>query len=55
MGLDPSGGRMGATEHTPRDPFRVLETVHRLAEIVERGAVVLGKTTLRFNYVRTMH
>ena len=40
---------MGATEHTPRDPFRVLETVHRLAEIVERGAVVLAQRVLGEN------
>ena len=32
--------RMRATEHAPRGPFRVLERVHGLAEIVERGAVV---------------
>ena len=31
---------MRATEHAPRDPFRVLERRHGLAEIVERGPVV---------------
>ena len=31
--------RVRATEHTPRDPFRVLERRHGLAKIVERGAV----------------
>ncbi len=30
-----------ATEHAPRDPFRVLEHRHGLAEIVERGGGVL--------------
>jgi len=29
---------MRAAEHAPRDPFRVLERRHCLAEIVERGA-----------------
>ena len=28
---------MSATKHAPRDPFRVLERTHGLAEIVERG------------------
>ena len=37
--------RMRSTEHTPRDPFRVLERRHGLAQIVERGAVVsVGKS-----------
>ena len=31
---------MRATEHAPRDPFRLLERRHGLAEIVERGAGV---------------
>ena len=31
---------MCTTEHAPRDPFRVLERCHGLAEIVECGAVV---------------
>ena len=35
--------RMRAAEHAPRDPFRVLESRHCLAEIVERGAVVLAE------------
>ena len=34
-------GRVRAAEHAPHDPFRVLERRHGLAEIVERGAVVL--------------
>ena len=35
---------MRATHHAPRDPFRVLERRHGLAEIVEDGgAVVLVK------------
>ena len=33
---------MRTPEHAPRDPFRVLERRHGLAEIVERGAGVLG-------------
>ena len=33
--------RMGATEHAPCNPFGVLERFHGLAEIVERGAVIL--------------
>ena len=32
--------RVGATEHAPRNPFRILERRHGLAEIVERGAGV---------------
>ena len=39
--LNGSCERMCAAEHAPRDPFRVLERRHGLAEIVERGAVVL--------------
>ena len=31
---------MCATKHAPRDPFRVLERRHALAEIVECGAIV---------------
>ena len=33
--------RMRAAEHAPRDPSRVFERRHGLAEIVERGAVSL--------------
>jgi hypothetical protein len=33
-------GRVRAPEHAPRDPSRVLEHRHGLAEIVERGARV---------------
>ena len=33
-------GRVRASEHAPRDPFRVLERRHALAEIVECGAIV---------------
>ena len=32
--------RVRATEHATRNPYRVLERRHGLAEIVERGAVV---------------
>ena len=38
--LKPCCERMRATEHAPRDPFRVLERRHCLAEIVERGSIV---------------
>ena len=31
--------RVRATEHPARDPIHVLERIHGLAEIVERGAV----------------
>ena len=34
-------GRVRATEHAPRDPYRILERRHGLAEIVERGTGVL--------------
>ena len=34
--------RVRATEHAPRDPHRVLERRHGLAEIFERGPFVLG-------------
>ena len=40
VALDPRSGRVRATEHATRDPFRVLERRHGFAEIVERGAVV---------------
>ena len=33
--------RMRAAEHAPRGPLRVLEGRNGLAEIVERGAVVI--------------
>ena len=36
--------RVHATENAPRDPFSVLERRHCLAEIVERGAIVTGKS-----------
>ena len=39
--LNPRCGRGCGTEHAPRDPFRVLERRHGLAEIAERGAGVL--------------
>ena len=32
---------MRTAEHAPRDPFRVLERRHGLAEVVERGAGIL--------------
>lgn len=32
---------MRASEHTPRGLRRLLERLHALAEIVERGAVIL--------------
>jgi len=35
---------MGATEHAPRDPLRVLERIYGLAEMVERGGGVLRVT-----------
>ena len=33
--------RVRATKHASRSPFRVLENIHGLAEIVERGVGVL--------------
>ena len=33
--------RVRTSKHTPRDPFRLLERRYGLAEIVERGVVVL--------------
>ena len=41
IALNPHCGRVRATEHAPRDPRRVLERRHGLAEIVERRAGVL--------------
>ena len=32
--------RVRAAQHAPRDPFRVLERIHGLAEIAERGVGV---------------
>ena len=37
--LYPFCGWVRATQHAPRDPFRVLERLHSLAEIAARGAV----------------
>ena len=34
-------GRVRATQHAPRGPFRVLERRHGLADIIERGGEVL--------------
>ena len=36
----PRCGRVCATEHAPRDPFRLLQRRHGLAEFIERGAGV---------------
>tara|TARA_B100000459_G_scaffold90320_1_gene50927 strand:- start:416 stop:565 length:150 start_codon:yes stop_codon:yes gene_type:complete len=38
--LNPFCERVRAAEHASRDPFRVFERRHGLAEIVERGAIV---------------
>ena len=46
--LPVSTQRVRATEHSPRDRRHILERRHGLAEIVERGAVVLVKR-LRVN------
>ena len=60
---------MCASEHAPRDPFRVFELIHSRAEIVERGAVVLverhrvrilGESKditlrMRWNYARALY
>jgi len=40
--LNPRCDRVRAAEHAPRGPFYFLERRHGLAEIVERGAIVLG-------------
>ena len=40
MALNRKRDRVRAAEHAPRDPLRVLERRHGLAEIVERGASV---------------
>ena len=40
LAFNRSCDRVRATEHAPRDPFRLLECRHGLAEIVERGAGV---------------
>ena len=37
--------RVRAAEHAPRDPFRLHERRHGLAEIVERGCVVFVRPT----------
>ena len=37
--------RVCTTKHTPRGPLRLLERGHGLAQIVERGAVVLGSSS----------
>jgi hypothetical protein len=41
LNLDRLCDRVRATKHAPRDPFRILERRHGLAEIVERGGGVL--------------
>ena len=42
LNLDRLCDRVRATKHAPRDPFRILERRHGLAEIVERGGGVLS-------------
>jgi len=39
VALKPRCERVRAAEHLPRGPFRVLELIHGLADIFERGAV----------------
>ena len=51
--FDPYCNRMRATKHAPRDPCRVLERCHALAEIVYRGAVDMEER-LRVNQVGLM-
>ena len=51
MIIYPRRGRVRATEHAPRDPFRLLERRHGLSEIVERG---IGVQVER-RRVRTLH
>ena len=51
--FDPYCDRMRATKHAPRDPCRVLERCHALAEIVYRGAVDMEER-LRVNQVGLM-
>ncbi|CAH0373263.1 unnamed protein product [Pelagomonas calceolata] len=46
---------MRATEHAPRDPFRVLERRHGLADIVERGAVILAEALLSLHQRLGLH
>ena len=41
--LNPRCDRVRAAEHAPRNPFRVLESRHAFAEIVERGGGVLAE------------
>ena len=41
--LDIRHERVRAAEHAPRNPFRVLESRHAFAEIVERGGGVLAE------------
>ena len=38
--LNSPSGRVRATKHAPRSPSGVLERIHGLADILERGAVV---------------
>ena len=40
FGVKPHCVRMRATKHLPRDQCQILERLHGLAEIGERGAVV---------------
>ena len=37
VALNQRCGRVCAPKHAPRDPFRILERRHGLAEIIERG------------------
>ncbi len=41
--LNSRSERVRATEHAPRGPFRVLESRHAFAEIVERGGGVIAE------------
>ena len=46
--------RVRATEHLPRDPFRVLERRHGLAEMVERRAVLVERLCVAPSPVRLL-
>ena len=46
---------MRAAVHAPRDPSRVLERRHDLAEIVERGGRVLAEHTMTKSLAQALY
>ena len=50
-GIDSRCERMGAAEHAPRGPFHLLERRDGVAEVVERGRLVVFVKRLRESFL----